>query len=303
VRHLVMAFYLLAMAAGSASLAQTLMVWQRQRKPVIRAYGWFLLSLFLILVGFLVDSYASLAMPGGGEAARIAAWIAQAAGGILFIVTSPFFYHRLVDLPVGRARRVAFFALDALVGLAAVSALAFPHWVPAFVFLAAVLFGMIVYGLVFIALRLGRVGDRMLRRALVIFLALTAVFFPLMLIDAAMGFVPWLGLFRFMDNLTQPLYFLVLNCLTVAFGLKYLNRPAYAERDVLTDHFVAAFGISPREKEMIGLLLTGMGTKEAAAKLFISAKTADNHAASIYRKLGVSSRVQMFQLIRTNSIE
>jgi DNA-binding CsgD family transcriptional regulator len=298
-----MAFYLLALVAGSASLAQTFMVWQRQRKPVVKAYGWFLLSLYLILVGFLVAMYAAVAIPGAGAGARIAAWIAQAAGGILFIISSPFFYHRLVDLPAGGAKRVGFFVLDTLVCLAAVSALAFPRWLPAFVFLAAVLFGMIVYGLVFIAVRLGRVGDRPLRRALVIFLALTAVFFPLMLIDAAMGFVPWLGVFRFLDNLTQPLYFLALNCLTVAFGLKYLNRPAYAERDVLTDHFVSTFGVSPREKEMIGLLLTGMGTKEAAAKLFISAKTADNHVANIYRKLGVASRVQMFQLIRTNSIE
>lgn len=204
---------------------------------------------------------------------------------------------------MGRPKRVAFFVLDALVGLAAVWALAFPRWTPAFVFLAAVLFGMIVFGLAFIALRLGRVGDGTLRRALVIFLALTAVFFPLMLIDAAMGFVPLLGVFGFMDNLTQPLYFLVLNCLTVAFGLQYLNRPAYAEKEVLTDHFVSAFGISPREREVIALLLTGMGVKEAAAKLFISAKTADNHVANIYRKLGVASRVQMFQLIRTNSIE
>lgn len=302
-RHLVMAFYLLALVAGSASLSQTYMVWQRQRKPVIRAYGWFLLSLFLILAGFLVDSYASLAMPGDGAGVRIAGWIAQAAGGILFIVTSPFFYHRLVDLRVGGAKRVVFFALDALVCLAAVSALAFPGWMPAFVFLAAVLFGMIVYGLAFIAFRLGRVGDRTLRRALVVFLALTAVFFPLMFIDAAMGFVAQLGLFRFLDNLTQPLYFLVLNCLTIAFGLMYLNRPAYAEKDALTDHFVTAFGISPREREVIALLLTGMGVKEAAARLFISAKTADNHVANIYRKLGVASRVQMFQLIRTNSIE
>ena len=302
-RHLVMVFYLLALIAGTASLSQTFMVWQRYRKPVIRRYGWFLLSLYLILLGFLADAYASIVAPGGSATGSIISWIAQAAGGILFIAASPSFYHSLVDMPLTRAKRIIFFCLDALVCIAALCAVAFPRWMPALAFLSATLFGMIVYGLVFIAVRLSRVGDRTLRGALVIFLALTGVFFPLMLIDVLMGFVPLLAVFGFLENLSQPLYFLVLNCLTIAFGLRYLNRPAYAEKDVLTDHFVSTFGISPREREMIGLLLTGMGTKEAAAKLFISAKTADNHVANIYRKLGVASRVQMFQLIRTNAIE
>jgi DNA-binding CsgD family transcriptional regulator len=302
-RHLVMAFYVLALVAGTVSMSQTFMVWQRYRKHVIRTYGVFLLSLYLILVGFLVNMYASIALPGGSLEARSIVWIVQAAGGILFIAASPSFYHSLVDLPFTRTRRILFFVLDALVCVAALCAVAFPRWLPADEFLAGVLFGMIVYGLVFIAARLGRVGDRTLRRALVIFIALTAVFFPLMVIDAAMEFLPFLAVFGFLENLAQPLYFLVLNCLTIAFGLKYLNRPAYAEKEVLTEHFVSAFGISQREREIIGLLLTGIGTKEIAAKLFISAKTADNHVTNIYRKLGVRSRVQMFQLIRTNAIE
>jgi len=90
---------------------------------------------------------------------------------------------------------------------------------------------------------------------------------------------------------------------TIAFGLKYLNRPAYAEKENLTDHFASTFEITEREREIASLLLTGAGTKEIGAKLFISAKIADNHVTNIYRKLGVASRVQMFQLIRTNAIE
>lgn len=42
-RHLILAFYLLALIAGTTSLSQTFMIWQRHRKPVIRRYGFFLL--------------------------------------------------------------------------------------------------------------------------------------------------------------------------------------------------------------------------------------------------------------------
>ncbi len=298
-----MAFYLLALLAGTVSMSQTFMVWQRYRKPVIRKYGYFLLSLYLILLGFLVDMYASIASLDGSVEARSIVWILQAAGGVLFIAASPSFYHSLVDLALTKGKRIAFFAVDALVCVAALANVAFPWWAPATIFLSGVLFSMIVYGLAFITAHLRRVGEPSLRRALTVFVALTVCFFPFMLIDAAMSLLPLLSVFGFLQNLAQPFYFLVLNCLTIAFGLRYLNRPAYAEKEKLTDHFVSTFRITEREREIVGLLLTGAGTKEIGAKLFISAKTADNHVTNIYRKLGVASRVQMFQLIRTNAIE
>ena len=298
-----MAFYLLALLAGTASMSQTFMVWQRYRKPVIRKYGYFLLSLYLILLGFVADMYASIVSLDSTVEAKSIVWILQAAGGVLFIAASPSFYHSLVDFALSKAKRVVFFAVDALVCVAALSTIAFPGFSPAAIFLAGVLFSMIVYGLVFIAAHLRRVGEPSLRGALTVFVALTACFFPFMLIDAAMSFLPFLSVFGFLQNLAQPLYFLVLNCLTIAFGLRYLNRPAYAEKEKLTDHFISTFGITAREREIVGLLLTGAGTKEIGVKLFISAKTADNHVTNIYRKLGVASRVQMFQLIRTNAIE
>jgi hypothetical protein len=40
-RHLLFAFCLLALIAGTASLAQTVMIWRRYRKLVIRRYGYF----------------------------------------------------------------------------------------------------------------------------------------------------------------------------------------------------------------------------------------------------------------------
>jgi len=303
VAHLVLAFYLLAVIAGTASLAQTVMIWQRYRKPVIRRYGAFLLCLYLLVLGFSIDRYASLTMLSGTVEARALVWLFLAGGSILYIVVSPFFFFSLVGRAPGRAARNLFVAVDAVVCAAAAANVAMPRLLPLTLGLVGVLFAMIAYGIVFIAVHLSAVGERVLRRALAIFLALSAAFFPLMLIDALMDLVPFLAVFRFMDNLAQPLYFLVLNCLTIAFGLRYLNRPAFVERDRLTDYFTATYGITPREAEIIRLLLAGDGMKEIGNRLFISPKTAENHVTHIYDKLGVSSRVQMFQLIRTNSIE
>jgi DNA-binding CsgD family transcriptional regulator len=305
-RHLVLAFYLLALTAGTAALSQTLLLWQRWRRTLIRRWGLFLLALWLILLGFLVDLYGQVAM--SVPAARpgsvpVIVWILQAAGGMLYVFTGPSFFHALAGRTVGRGARAVYYAVDAVVVAAAVVNVAAPRWLPATWALSGILFAMIAYGIIFIAVHLGGIGDRLLRRAIVIFLSLSAVFFPLMLVDSLMELVPFLHGLAFMENLAQPLYFFVLNCLTVVLGLRWLDRPAYAERDGLTEYFLTAFGISPRESEIIGLLLEGAGTKVIGQKLFISSKTAENHVYNIYQKLKVRNRVQLFQLIRTNSIE
>ena len=47
-----------------------------------------------------------------------------------------------------------------------------------------------------------------------------------------------------------------------------------------------------REREVLFLLLRGLNNKEISKKLFISNHTPKAHVASIYKKLGVSNRVQ-----------
>jgi len=49
-------------------------------------------------------------------------------------------------------------------------------------------------------------------------------------------------------------------------------------------------GLSEREVEVLRLLARGMATKQVAGALGISAKTADHHVQSAYRKIGVATR-------------
>jgi DNA-binding CsgD family transcriptional regulator len=300
--HLVLAFYLVGLVAGTVSLTQTLMIWQRWRKAVIRHYALFLLGSWLILFGFLVDTYAGITGTADTVAARGVTWILQAAGGVLLVVVCPRLFMALAGRSQTRVARILLFGLDAVVVAAALVNLAAPRVTAVAWGLAAALFGTIAWSISYIAVRLRSIGEPTLRRALAIFLGLSAAFFPLMLLDVAMSFVPFLSALSFMNSLAQPVYFLALNCLTVVFGLRYLNRPGFSERGKLTEYFLSTFGVTAREEQIIGLLLEGAGAKEIGQKLFISAKTAENHVYNIYRKLGIQSRVQMFQLIRTNEL-
>jgi DNA-binding NarL/FixJ family response regulator len=49
-------------------------------------------------------------------------------------------------------------------------------------------------------------------------------------------------------------------------------------------------GLTPREVQVLGLLVDGLSDREIAERLFVSRHTAANHVGSILSKLGVPSR-------------
>jgi DNA-binding CsgD family transcriptional regulator len=303
VPHLLSAFYLLGLLAGASSISATFVIWQRHAKRVILRFGLFQVSLFLILLYFSLGQYARLAGLGASAAAADIQWIIMAGGCLMYVIVAPPFYDSLLGLARRRWKTILFLAVDAVAVLAAAADIAMPSGGVIRIGLSALLFAVIGYGLLLIAARLHAVGDPLLRRALLVFLVLSACFFPLMYLDIALSFVPALSFLSFMDNLTLPAYFLVMSCLALVFGLRYLNRPAYSEAGRLTDYFRRAFRVTEREGEIIGLLMEGAGGKRIAEKLFISEKTVENHVYSIYQKLKVRNRVQLFQLLRANSLD
>lgn len=82
----------------------------------------------------------------------------------------------------------------------------------------------------------------------------------------------------------------------------YVNRyepdfQSFVESD---DHAFEAFGISDRERELIPLLIRGKSNKEISDILFISTNTVKTHIRNIYRKAGVSNRLQLLSKIRSH---
>lgn len=63
-------------------------------------------------------------------------------------------------------------------------------------------------------------------------------------------------------------------------------------RDVLpTDETTAAL-LSPREREVLRLLVEGLSNKKMARRLSVSENTVKTHLANVYGKLGVNNRVE-----------
>jgi len=100
----------------------------------------------------------------------------------------------------------------------------------------------------------------------------------------------------------DPLILLIINVLP-AFWLHFYYAgqqktvPALSHDDSLQS-FYKDYNITPKEKEIIELIIEGNSNKDIENKLFISINTVKNHIYSIYRKAKVNSRLQLLKRIR-----
>ncbi len=58
--------------------------------------------------------------------------------------------------------------------------------------------------------------------------------------------------------------------------------------------------LTPQEQQVAYAVAEGQTNRQVAAALFVSSKTVEVHLTRVYRKLGVSSRTQLTNLLRRN---
>jgi DNA-binding CsgD family transcriptional regulator len=110
--------------------------------------------------------------------------------------------------------------------------------------------------------------------------------------------IPWLpeGL-----TLTMPGY-LVLSTTSLIISL-YVSYKGRLQNSV-GDHgaFLNRAGISPRELEVVDLVLRGRSNRRIADELFISLSTVKSHLYSVYRKLSIQSRLELVNLVHHEGV-
>ena len=62
--------------------------------------------------------------------------------------------------------------------------------------------------------------------------------------------------------------------------------------------FVRATGLSPRETELVGLVVDGLDGKEVAARMFLSPHTVQDHLKSVFAKTSTRSRRELVAMVR-----
>ena len=121
---------------------------------------------------------------------------------------------------------------------------------------------------------------------------LSVIFFPFIILDAT-GF-PLPGV---PEDIILTLYVIGI-CLVSLFEVKKLfGEPTYLNENKISSFFIESYRISPRERDVVELVLEGESNQRIGKKLFISEKTVENHLTSIFKKTEVKSRMELFRMI------
>jgi len=93
-------------------------------------------------------------------------------------------------------------------------------------------------------------------------------------------------------------YFTVWSILTIGIFLRYLSKPtALLEEGKVSDGFISAYKITPREAEVVELISHGLSNKDIADRMCVSFTTARTHVYNIFQKTGAKSRVELLRIV------
>lgn len=76
-----------------------------------------------------------------------------------------------------------------------------------------------------------------------------------------------------------------------------LTEPAHTDGEGVPEPFIREFDLSKREAEVLEQLCLGLSNKDIGEKLYISPRTVENHVYNLYRKCGVSRRMELCNLL------
>lgn len=305
--HAMVLLWAVVLGTGISGVASICTRWRRDHLPVVRHYRRFLFLVNVIVGGLLALTYVAvnLAVLKAAFASRLVASLFLV--GSFWMVAALVCEFSLLVLAMtgrglsGRVRQRAAMGLGAgpVVALAGL-AVAYPSLVTAQILAVSEILNvaLILGG---IAVTVGLLGRRrpLARarsgRALSWFYGSHVAALAL-IAGAALLTYPWAWyalVVSFLIVNASP--FVLFESLRV---LDEAARAPSAERDGKLAAFAATYGVSERECDIVRLLLVGRRNQEIGDALCISGHTVKNHVYSVYRKAGVTNRVQLANLVR-----
>lgn len=128
-------------------------------------------------------------------------------------------------------------------------------------------------------------------------------FVPYMIFDLFVEHIPMLLETFPYGVLSVPVFYLFFNLLTLYYCISCIKTLKLREDIESSERansrkFYLKFGITPREEEIITLLMQGYTYNKISEELFISVPTVKTHVHNIYTKTNVSNKMQLMLVFR-----
>lgn len=284
--------YLISLSSGFISISVSLLLYIKHRKKVLKYFALFTISMLIELLYFIGKYYFNNIFLNNEAFIEFLLRSLYVFGFSIFLITFPFFMIHLLLIKLSLQKKIIFSSISlTVVVLYFLQILINFQFTYVYIVINVFFISTMIYCFTIAAINLKNITDNKLRKILLIFLIIAIIFSPLIIYDVIIEKI----------TLSLPAYFFTINTLGIIFSFLYLNQPPFLENYQLTDYFIKKYNITEREKEIISLMKMGLSNNEIGDKIFISIHTVENHIYNIYQKLNIKNRVQLFNLIQTNS--
>jgi DNA-binding CsgD family transcriptional regulator len=101
-----------------------------------------------------------------------------------------------------------------------------------------------------------------------------------------------------------PILYCGLSIIFTHYFLTYYSHQSYVPENALPEEdFFEQYNISPREQEIVILVLKGYSNQKIGETLYISLNTVKAHLRNIYPKFGIKSRYELITLVKDRRLE
>jgi len=284
------AYFFISYSVGLASLVVSLASYLKRRARAARDF--FLASLGMASIG-ASSMVMNIFDPGLLPVVETALGALNRIGAAVFIFVLPLLIHSAYKADGSRRLNAAFIALAGLSGAAYLTLAALGHERAGRSILMGVKDASILYAIVRIALYARRRHDGEMENILHFIMIGSLFVFPFIVVSefapaVLRAFLPD----EVKGSVSLPLAYLVWSVSYLLSWFRGYIRPKTASEDSYRG-FSALFGLSPRETDVVRLLLGGRSYKEIMSSLGISMPTVKSHVSSIYRKTSCNNKMQL----------
>lgn len=308
IKHLAVILYILALTSGVAAAGVFGFLYLRGRSRLVRKYLLFLFAYTLLLGLLAAGVYAfvnlDIAADGGLVQSVFISIVLPCAG--LLMYTVPDFYQEYAGIALAGKRKmvIAVMASLSLVFLALYWLFIESPLAVAVSLAYPVLYtGVSVYYVTWLFRHSGTPRAVSYPRAAVPVIALyLGLSILLSAVETALQFLVFKNPGAPGVLFTLPLFYLAWNVLSLVFAYQvYFRNDMGGKGPLVSAEFTDRYGITPKEKGVVELLLQGMSNRQIALELEISQNTVRNHIYSVYQKTGCDSRVELVNAVSKRS--
>ncbi|QOX65292.1 helix-turn-helix transcriptional regulator [Anoxybacterium hadale] len=322
--HIVFLIHILAFIFGCVCIIFSALLYRKYKNGIARYYTLFLTSLLMILLE-RTFTYYKLASILEGQYSDVVFWVISCMGCGLLIFSLPLLLGELLGLAISKRKRLIFGLLAFLPTIALVLYYTLPYKILILNIIDAILFLLLLYCFCLAVVLRSSFKSLDMKRMISPFMILLAVWLPAVFLDFRLQQVPGIqNLFPY-GFLSIPIFYTAWNILTVYYGRNYLDLVMLSSRregDGLLENLLGeklgmkakaededeagvleereskgerdhGFGLTDREQDVAALLIKGYSYQKISEELFISLSTARTHGYNIYKKVGVSNKVEL----------